>query len=191
MTTSESALPITEQSLLYETAARTSPELPDLPNFRPGEALGDPNQLYIDPTGTEGGNDGTGSTQAITVRKGCNLPAFPPSLDPVRVHFNARQRWEGHVIGAKGDTFTARLLPIGHGQLEQEAEIPIDEITPDERVFIEPGAVFYWSIGYLERPSGRVRESIIRFRRLPPWTTMERQAALSRSLELRRILDGE
>jgi hypothetical protein len=113
-----------------------------------------------------------GSTEGsrLTLRE---LVLSPPKTAPFREYFKAIQKWEGKVVSLSGDTFRATLSPIVGEELEQEAEIYVQDVTPDERSFIEPGAIFYWSIGYLERPSGRVRESVIRFRRLPMWTDNE------------------
>jgi len=113
-----------------------------------------------------------GSTEGSRVQLG-ELVLSPPKTTPFREYSKAIQKWEGKVISLSGDTFRATLSPIVGDKLEQEAEIYVQDVTPDERSFIEPGAIFYWSIGYLERPSGRVRESIIRFRRLPMWTDNE------------------
>ncbi len=111
-----------------------------------------------------------GSTEGSQLQLG-ELALSPTNMLPFREYFKAIQKWEGKVISSSGDTFKATLSPIVGDKIDQEAEIYIQDVTPDERVFIEPGAVFYWSIGYLERPSGRVRESVLRFRRLPTWTS--------------------
>jgi hypothetical protein len=101
------------------------------------------------------------------------LVLTPPKITPFKEYSKAIQKWEGTVISLVDDTFKAVLRPITGDNIEQEAEIYIEDITPNERTLIEPGSIFYWSIGYLESPSGRKRESIIRFRRLPPWTENE------------------
>jgi len=106
----------------------------------------------------------------------------PPKMPPWREYSKAIQKWEGSVISVSGDTFKATLSPLVGDGAVQEAEIYIEDITPDERPLIEPGAVFYWSIGYLTRPSGRRRESVIRFRRLPTWTSNEVRIGKERDL---------
>ena len=50
-------------------------------------------------------------------------------------------------------------------------------MDPEDLDLLEPGAVFYWNIGYRDRPSGRERISTIRFRRLPVWTADELKVA--------------
>jgi hypothetical protein len=113
-----------------------------------------------------------------------------PRPRPTRERFNAMQKWEGFVIEVKDDTFFARLTPIiGEGP-DQEAEIYLSEVEPEDQPLIEPGAVFYWSIGYLDRPSGRLRASVIRFRRLPIWTERELEAARAEAVKLKSLLHG-
>ena len=114
----------------------------------------------------------TGATKQIGSTEGTHLQlgelAFSPRKTmPFREYFKAIQKWEGKVISLSGDTFKATLSSLVGDKLDQEAEIYIEDVTPDERPYIEPGAIFYWSIGYLERPSGRRRESVLRFQRLP------------------------
>jgi hypothetical protein len=111
-------------------------------------------------------------TVGLKVKTG-KLILTPPETTPFQEYSKAIQKWEGKVISFSNDTFKAILTPIVGDGSEQEAEIYIEDITPNERSLIEPGAVFYWSIGYLERPAGRVRESVFRFRRLPTWTEQE------------------
>ncbi len=111
------------------------------------------------------------------------LALSAPKMPPFREYFRAIQKWEGKVISLSGDTFRASLSAIIGDKVDQEAEIYVQDVTPDERELIEPGAVFYWSIGYLERPSGRVRESVLRFRRLPMWSRNELKRAETRDIE--------
>ena len=103
--------------------------------------------------------------------------------------FKAIQKWEGYVIEVYEETFLARLVPIVGEGSDQEAEIYIEEVDPADRVLIAPGSVFYWSIGYLDKPSGRHRDSYIRFRRLPAWTQRELKAAEEKAKILRELLN--
>ncbi|NOX62147.1 MAG: hypothetical protein GXP42_09420 [Chloroflexi bacterium] len=105
--------------------------------------------------------------------------------------FKAIQKWEGYVIEVYEDTFLARLIPIVGEGTDQNAEIYIEEVEPADRVLIEPGAVFYWSIGYLDKPSGRHRDSYIRFRRLPAWSQRELDAAKRKANRLKELLNVE
>lgn len=91
-------------------------------------------------------------------------------LPPQRDYFKVLQKWEGYVLEIDNEVFRARLIPISGQEDIQEAEIYLSEVTEEDRDLLEPGAVFYWSIGYLVRPSGTLRASLIRFRRLPAWS---------------------
>ncbi len=113
-------------------------------------------------------------------------PFPPPSFTD---SFKAIQKWEGYVIEVYEETFLARLIPILGEGADQEAEIYIEEVEPVDQVLIEPGAVFYWSIGYLDKPSGRHRDSYIRFRRLPAWTRRELKAAREKAKMLQELLN--
>ena len=140
---------------------------------------------------TGGGNGAEAHTGLDTPHRHASPCRIPPRLGPSRTHFNALVKWEGHVVSIGDDSFLARLTPLlGPGRVHQ-AEILLEEIAPEDRFLVQPGAVFYWSIGYLEQPSGRTRQSVIRFRRLPAWTPTELQAARARSSELRWLLEGE
>ena len=138
------------------------------------------NTVGHDATETRKQND---STEASQLQLG-QLALFPPEMPPFEEHSWSIQKWEGRVISLSGDTFKATLSSLVGDESDQEAEIYIEDVTPDERLYIEPGAVFYWSIGYLERPSGRRRESILRFRRLPMWTSDEVKKKAKKSLAI-------
>jgi len=113
-----------------------------------------------------------------------------PKASPVREFFTALQKWECYVLAVKGDTFLARLHPLLGEGLDQEAEIYLEEVSEEDRPLIQLGAVFYWSIGYLERPSGRLRSSVIKFRRLPTWTNHDLGEAKKEIGRLRGLFDS-
>jgi hypothetical protein len=79
--------------------------------------------------------------------------------------------WECSVERIDGESFIATLRSLrDDAESEKEAEIPLDEISPDDLELLAPGAIFYWSIGYETSPAGtRKRFSSLRFRRLPAW----------------------
>jgi hypothetical protein len=155
--------------------------------LRMEELVSEPNSDAGNYTGFKHGN---GSTDAINVDTGKFLFSVPPQPNG-HERFQAIQKWEGHVISVGGETFTVQLRPlVGEGAVQQEAEIYLEDIDSSDRFLIKPGAVFYWSIGYLDRPSGRLRASILRFRRLPTWTEQElKQAKLKKSI-LEDLLNG-
>jgi len=108
----------------------------------------------------------------------------PPAVlvfpeQPIRwAHFRSLQKWEGVVLDIQDDVFLARLVDLGGLGPDEEAEIYREEVSRDDLDLLEPGAVFYWNIGYRTSPAGqRTRASEIRFRRLPVWTAEEIEAA--------------
>lgn len=104
--------------------------------------------------------------------------------------FIALQKWQGIVLRVTSTTFRARLIDQTRPNPEEEAEFSKDEISPDDLRLLEPGAIFYWSIGYLDKKSGqRIRESVILFRRLPAWTEKELKEAEVEARELKKYFE--
>lgn len=92
--------------------------------------------------------------------------------------FISLQKWEGVVLEVMTGSFLVRLVDLTRTGPDEEAELPLDEISEEDRPLVRPGAIFYWHIGYHTSYSGqRTRTSIIRFRRLPAWTREEIDAA--------------
>jgi hypothetical protein len=151
------------------------------------KVLSEPNRDDADHTNVCRGN---GTSNALRIKLGQFLLSSP-TLPDAQEFFQAMQKWEGHVIEVGRDTFSARVVPIVGEGPDQEAEIYIQEVSPDDRVLIEPGAVFYWSIGYLDRPSGRLRASVLRFRRLPVWSKRELESVRDKANKLRDLLDAD
>ncbi len=91
-----------------------------------------------------------------------------PFLDPLKGSFKMLQQWEGRVVETRGSEFTAIITDKTNPDVEDQlVTVDTEDITPNEFSSIEPGAVFYWSIGFFDYPGrGRSRESRIRFRRL-------------------------
>jgi hypothetical protein len=155
-------------------------------SFSTEEIVYAPNYDDADQTVVRSGN---GASDGLRIDLGQFLLSLPPSSDGLE-YFRAIQKWEGHVIQVGKDSFSARLIPIAGEGPDQEAEIYMEEVAPDDRSLVEPGAVFYWSIGYLDKPSGtRLRASVLRFRRLPVWTQRELENATIKADELRDLLD--
>lgn len=101
-----------------------------------------------------------------------------PSISPRRNHMVSLQKWQGYVLKVTDNFLLVRLVDLSKNGGDEEAEIPIEEISDDDKDLIRPGAIFYWSIGYLDSYSGqRSRVSVIRFQRLPSWSKEEIDAA--------------
>ncbi len=93
-----------------------------------------------------------------------------------RITFHALQEWEGYVIEIGEDDFTVRLLDLTAGALheEEEAVIPLSEISEDDLKRLRLGSVFRWVIGYERSASGTKRRvSQIVFRDLPAMTKQD------------------
>ena len=120
-----------------------------------------------------------------TVVANHQVVASPPPIfvdQPWRENFIILARWSGRVTELFNDRFFAALSDdVDPSNADEEAEIPIEEVSEIDRGLIKAGALFYWSIGYRIRPSGqRSRESMIRFRRLPSWSSEEIERARNR-----------
>lgn len=120
-----------------------------------------------------------------------NLLLIPPLPRQAREYFNVKQKWEGYVLEVSQDVFLARLMPIVGEGSDMEAEIYLEEVDAEDHKLVEPGAVFYWSIGYLIKPSGRYRASLIRFRRLPPRSKRDLDNARLKAVELMSLFDAK
>jgi len=106
--------------------------------------------------------------------------------------FNCIQKWEGIILSIENNSIYTRLYDISNRGFEEEAEIPIDEISDDDHELISEGAVFYWSLGYLKKKNGqKVRQSIIKFRRLPVWHKSEIISAQNKASIAEAILGTE
>ena len=85
-----------------------------------------------------------------------------------RAYSKALEKMEGRVIDVKKGSFLAELITPEGEQIE--ASIKMSELSNDDIELVEPGAIFYWNIGYYINEAGqRSTMSIIRFRRLPKW----------------------
>ncbi len=87
--------------------------------------------------------------------------------------------WEGVVdrVGANG--FVARLHDIAGQTPDEEAEFELEEVRPDQRDQIRPGAFFWWRSELVEEETGeRVRRSSVTFRRLPAPSEDDRKDGL-------------
>ena len=103
-----------------------------------------------------------------------DLPDFVEvSGAPPQVSFHALQEWEGYVLEEGEEEFTARLLDLTGGSMQEaeEAAIPLAEISEDDCRRLRPGSIFRWVIGYERSRSGTKRRvSQIVFRDLPATT---------------------
>jgi hypothetical protein len=130
---------------------------------------------------------------------GANVSAAeiaPPSVQPntplpaLDQSFRVLQQWEGVVLTEGGTAFEALIRDLTEpDRPEERATIRVEEIFEDDQPLIKPGATFFWTIGYETRRSGRKVSSVIRFRRVPRWSTFELSRAQKSAKEFEYILD--
>lgn len=122
----------------------------------------------------------TGETMAAE-RRIVRIPRVIRSPETGSERFTLLQKWDGVVLEADAETFTARLLD-SHGELPpQQATFSRSELSPEEETQIAVGASFVWTIGYRHIGATRHRDSTIYFRRLPPWSEDELKSAQDRA----------
>ena len=87
--------------------------------------------------------------------------------------FPALQEWEGYVVEMRATDFVAHLtdLTAGASHEQEEATIPISELSDHDAARMTIGSVFRWVIGYERSPAGtKKRVSQIVLRDLPAMT---------------------
>ena len=104
------------------------------------------------------------------------------------------QEWEGVVERIEGDIFVARLRDMTADEVYpgEIAELPVADVSDNDRELLRVGAVFYMTVGYYVWADGR-RERFGRvvFRRLPGWTASALERARERARRITRFLRPE
>lgn len=114
----------------------------------------------------------------------------PPVGAPERHPFTLLQQWEGVVsTEPRDEEFSAVLRDLTNPlRPEEQATFSVDQVPPPDRKLVVPGAVFYWSIGYEDTPTGTRRTvSLLRFRRLPAWTRADMRRIAREVERLKRV----
>ncbi len=123
-------------------------------------------------------------------------PSTPRASHAPTLH--ALQEWEGYVLETGETDFTARLLdltaasfgvqaPLGQ---EEEAVIPLSEISEDDLKRLRPGSIFRWVIGYERSASGTKRRiSQIVIRDLPAMTMQDRSEGLAWAMKVAKSIE--
>ena len=128
-------------------------------------------------------NGGEQTPTAIRSTDGLVIQLPVPRPMPPVPSLHALQEWEGYVLEKGEEEFAARLLDLTTGALggqtervlEEEAIIPLSEVSDYDLKRLRPGSVFRWVIGYERSPSGTKRRvSQIVFRDLPAMTRQDR-----------------
>jgi hypothetical protein len=114
------------------------------------------------------------------------VPAMPEPAAPYLRRaetFVTMTKWRGVVLHVGKETFDAMLQPVQNDDAPKKAAVYLEDVPRNERILVTPGAVFYWSIGYHDAPSGsRTRQSVMRFRRFPAWSESEVEEARARAI---------
>ncbi len=115
-----------------------------------------------------------GDGQGNGVPRNGGVDILPPLVEPVpTASLHALQEWEGYVTDIGNDEFEARLLDLtaGDSVAREDAVIPLDDVSAEDRLNMEPGSIFRWVIGYERSVGGaRRRVSQIVSLDLPPMT---------------------
>ena len=118
---------------------------------------------------------------------------FPQGLTPPQpaATFHALQEWEGFVLEIGETDFVARLIDLTAGleQEEEEAVIPLAELSDEDFAKMRPGSIFRWVIGYERTVAGTKRRvSQIVFRDLPAITRRDLRDGETWALETIRSI---
>jgi hypothetical protein len=99
------------------------------------------------------------------------LVSFQRSPSPLR-RFEVLQCFEGTIQEVNADSFWAELRDLTNTSNPPESiELPRSEVSAPDHPLLEPGGIFYWSIGYETSPTGQIRRvAEIRMRRSPEWS---------------------
>jgi hypothetical protein len=132
---------------------------------------------------------GSAEPIAATSTKIKRLLNVPKAVAPLffTSTFSPVQEWEGYVRAFGPDSMSADLVDVtAYGKrITQQAEIPLEELSDNDREKLRIGAIFRWSIGYQRTPRGtKMRVSNIVFRDLPRWTQKELREASEEAAEL-------
>lgn len=104
------------------------------------------------------------------------------------------QEWEGVVERIEGDIFVARLRDMTADEVYpgEIAELPVADVSEDDRELLRVGAVFYMTVGYYVWADGR-RERFGRvvFRRLTGWPASALERARERARRITRFMRPE
>ena len=112
---------------------------------------------------------------------------FPKTpIQAASATFHAFQEWQGYVVEIGTTSFVARLVDVTAGSIfeQEEAIIPLAELSDADSAKIELGSVFRWVIGYERSVTGnKKRVSLIVFRDLPTITKNDLQHSEKWALE--------
>lgn len=98
-----------------------------------------------------------------------------------RNYFSKSQRWIGMVTEIHEESYFARLKDITNFGTDEECEFGIEEVSLEDKELLTIGSIFYWSIGYAVVNGQIIKESLIRFKRIPTWAVEDFDRAIDRA----------
>lgn len=103
------------------------------------------------------------------------------------------QQWECLVLEQIDGVVKCQLHDLTDESNPAEyAEVYVEQFNTYDVPFLVEGAVFYWSIGYLRRPNGQIRNvSEFIIRRIPKLTRSKRIEIASKVAVIRGFLQGK
>src|SRR6266496_2226594 len=99
-----------------------------------------------------------------TRREPLRIPRPLTFKDWSRLGFILLQKWEGIVLEADNDSFTAKLVDSHDRLPPHDATFSRAELPKNEQQLVEPGAPFVWTLGYRKIGDTRERASVVYFR---------------------------
>jgi hypothetical protein len=104
--------------------------------------------------------------------------------------------WEGVVERVSGDRFFCRLTPLNDDDERNKVEFTefeVDDLANESDIpLVQPGAIFYWTIGRARNAAGTITNvSLVRFRRLPLVTAYQRKRAEREAEDTLEALGGD
>jgi len=100
------------------------------------------------------------------------------------------QKWQGYITSFNEHSFTAIVQDLTNDNPDEEIEISVNAISPDDLHLVTEGAHFYRHIGY-ENLSGTTQKySKILFRRMPRWSMSAFKKAEKLEKELNEFISA-
>lgn len=120
-------------------------------------------------------------------------PSMPVIVSKKVSRLQTRQLWEGTVSDVTADTFTARLIDKTNPENPEETAVfELSEISPEERIFVNPGSPFYLVIGSERTPAGQIKGvSMLHFRRLPGWSRSSLSEIATKAKQLDAVFQDQ
>lgn len=134
---------------------------------------------------------GAGAT-VVGFSRRIDFPTPPEPRAPTTT-LHALQEWEGYVVDIGETDFVARLIDLtaGSEHEDEEAIIPLVEISDRDAERIREGSIFRWVIGYERSVTGtKKRVSQIVFRDLPAITAADLRDAEAWAEETARAFES-